>query len=360
MDMASRGRELANVVNVMMMVVVWCGSVAVVPPINAAAPTEKMNLWKQVNLPEDGGMFPCLGDLTNNGQVDFFLYRQGPRTTPGYLAAIDHDGTVLWSRGDASISSHQPDGDYNEPALRGIALVYDIDQDDRSEVITELWKEDRPMLCVLDGRTGAVERSRPSPFDLKVRGGRRSRCHPLARIAYLEGESGPPFLVLKYEASGRVPTHAVALDGSLQTVWRVRGEPDDMGHLPTVADIDGDGKDEVLLGNLLVDSDGERLWRCSAQNHADCTAVFQPAAGAEQAALISIRNSGPAFCLSPAGETPWQKSRGEVSHGQGIWAGNFIEERPGPEVIIFTQSDSQGAAKEYLPQDNAYNIHGYF
>lgn len=75
MYMTNRGCKLASVVNVVM-VVVWGCSVAVAQPMDAASPTEKMNLWKQVNLPEDGGMFPCLGDLTNNGQVDFLLYRQ--------------------------------------------------------------------------------------------------------------------------------------------------------------------------------------------------------------------------------------------------------------------------------------------
>ena len=32
------------------------------------------------------GAFPCLGDLDNDGRVDFLLYCQGPRTTPGYVS----------------------------------------------------------------------------------------------------------------------------------------------------------------------------------------------------------------------------------------------------------------------------------
>lgn len=30
----------------------------------------------------------------------------------------------------------------------------------------------------------------------------------------------------------------------------------------------------------------------------------------------------------------WEKTTSEVNHGQGIWAGNFIEDEPGAEVII--------------------------
>jgi hypothetical protein len=218
--------------------------------------------------------------------------------------------------------------------LRGIGFIYDIDDDDRLEVIAEFWKDDRPMLYVLDGATGKVEVERESPFDLAVRGGKRSRCHPLAMIAFLKGKDGPPSIVLKYGASGRVPSHGVALDASLNTIWHVKGEPADVGHLPSVGDLDGDGREEVLFGTTLVDDDGMLLWRQPAQNHADCTAIFQPLGCPGKAALISICNTGPAFCLDPAGKPIWQKTTEQVSHGQGIWAGNFIDSEPGDEVII--------------------------
>jgi hypothetical protein len=293
-----------------------------------------MKLWKEIDTAAYRGTFPCLGDLTGDGQVDFVLYRQGPQTTPGYLVAINHDGRRLWSLGDSSITSHTPDGAFREPALRGICLVYDIDGDNRSEVITEFWRDGRPMLYILDGRTGAIECSRESPFDLNVRGGKRSRCHPVAAIAYLQGRDSPPAIILKYEASGRVPTHAIAFDRTLQTIWHVQGQPTDAGHLPTVSDVDGDGREEIVLGTTMVDDDGRVLWRKQAKNHADCTAVFRPFDATSQAVLISICNSGPAFCLSASGETIWEKTAHEVSHGQGIWAGDFIEDEPGQEVII--------------------------
>ena len=329
----------------------------------------RMKLCKEIDIAPYSGTFPCLGDLNGDGRVDFLLYRQGPQTTPGYLVALDHDGHEMWSLGDPSITSHMPDGAYREPALRGIALIYDVNGDNRSEVVAELWKDDRPMLYVLDGATGRIQHARESPFNLEVRGGRRSRCHPLAKIAFLQGKGGPPSIVLKYEASGRVPTHAVALDGTLKTIWHVSAEPTDVGHLPSVGDVDSDGRDEIILGTLLVDDDGARLWRKSARNHADCTAMFQPFTKPQKAVLISICNSGPAFCLSASGETIWEKTTEEVSHGQGIWAGNFIDEEPGKEVIILrsghqgdfvTVRGSDGRVKPYVHQENVYNIHSYF
>lgn len=295
---------------------------------------EQMKLWKEIDIAAYSGTFPCLGDLDNDGRVDFLLYRQGPQTTPGHLVAVDHDGEKLWSLGDPAIEKHMPDGDYREPALRGIAFVYDLDADGRSEVVTEFWEDGEPMLYVLDGATGKIEHARQSPFGLNVRAGKRSRCHPAAKIAFLQGGREPPAIVLKYEASGRVPTHAVALDGSLQKIWHVVAEPNAMGHLPSVGDVDDDGRDETILGTLLIDDDGTTLWRKQARNHADCTAIFKSSSKADTAVLMSICNSGPAFCLSGAGETIWEKTTDEVSHGQGIWAANFIDDEPGNEVII--------------------------
>lgn len=137
----------------------------------------EMKLWKEVDVSEFPGCFVCLGDLDGDGRVDFLLYRQGPQSTPGYLVAIDHDGRELWSRGDSTIKKHMPDGVWKEPALRGIAFVFDIDQDGRSEVISEFWEEGKPMLYVLAGATGKIEQRRESPFDLDVRAEvRRGQC----------------------------------------------------------------------------------------------------------------------------------------------------------------------------------------
>lgn len=294
----------------------------------------QMKLCKAIDISSFRGTFPCLGDLDNDGQVDFLLYRQGPQTTPGYLIALDHRGRKLWAKGDASIREHAPDGDYREPALRGIALIFDVDRDGRSEVVTEFCNDGKPMLYVLDGATGKVERSRVSPFDSSVRGGRRSRCHPVGRIAYLQGRDEAPSIVVKYGASGHVPCHVVALDPTLKTLWHLHTHGNAMAHVPTVGDIDGDGRDEIMVGTLLLDDDGKVLWEKKARHHADCTAILDLPRESARAVLIGICNSGPAYCLSADGKTLWEKTPEEVSHGQGIWAGNFIHEEPGQEVII--------------------------
>lgn len=297
-------------------------------------PAEQMKLWKEIDIGPYKGSFLSLGDLDGDGNVDLLLYREGPQTTPGYMAALDHEGKTLWEMGDRSIQGHMPDGVWKEPALRGIALIYDIDQDGRSEVVTEFWKDGQPMLYVLDGATGKIKCSRLSPFDLSVRAGKRSRCHPVGRIAFLRGREKPPSLVMIYGASGHVPCHAVAVDSGLQTLWHLTADGKAMAHVPTAGDVDGDGRDEIVCGTLLADEDGKVVWEKKYLNHADCSAILPQDGKAEKAILLSICNTGPAACLSAQGETLWEKTGAEVGHGQGIWVGDFIDSEPGREVII--------------------------
>jgi len=250
------------------------------------------------------------------------------------MVAVDHEGQTLWQLGDPTLQKHQTDGMGNEPALRGIAFIYDFDQDGDAEVVTEFWKDGKPMLYVLEAATGRILHKTESPFDLKVRAGRRSRCHPVGRVVFLHGRNNKPSIVLKYGASNHVPCHAVALNDNLEVLWEIRGNRHSMGHVPTVGDVDGDGREELILGTLLADEKGKTIWQKNVDRHADCTAIadVHPATGQE--VLISVCSTGPAFCMSAEGQVLWEKTRQDVPHGQGIWVGNFINNEPGLEVII--------------------------
>jgi hypothetical protein len=156
----------------------------------------------------------------------------------------------------------------------------------------------------------------------------------VGRIAFLEGRDRKPSIVLKYGASNYVSCYAVALNEKLEVLWEIHGSKNSMGHIPTVGDIDFDRKDELVLGTLVANGFGEILWEKKVDRHADCTAIadVHPSAGKE--VLISVCSTGPAYCMSSIGEVLWEKTRQEVPHGQGIWAGNFICEERGIEVIV--------------------------
>jgi hypothetical protein len=317
-------------------------------PATFLGTTAGMNLYKEIDIKPYKGSYVCPGDLDNDGRIDFLLYKNGSSyTVPGRVIAVDHDGKKLWEMGDPLLQEHVKAGKADvgspgtTPALRGIATVYDIDDDGRSEVITELWEENKPFLYILDGATGKVKHRIESPLNMSIRqpiakGLRQpSRSHPVIRIAKLHGKNEPASIIIKYGASNDVTCHAYALDSSLNIIWHIKGDKHSMGHIPTVADINGDGCDEVVLGHMLAGHDGEVLWDRGKdfEWHADTTAVAELIPGGGKQILISVCGIGPLYCLSPEGNILWQKTREEIEHGQAVWAGNFIEDLPGKEVI---------------------------
>lgn len=299
-----------------------------------------IQLWHEIELGPYAGSFISPGDLDGDGRVDFVLHRQTSLSAPGLVAAISFDGEVLWERGDATLADHEPADPSNEPPCRGICLVYDLDQDGRAEVLAELREGDRFMLYLLDGETGEVERAVESPLSLEVRlppGDSPGRGHAVGAVARLEGPEGPPSILLKYGSSNRIPGRVVALDSELEVLWDRELDRHAVGHVPTVADLDGDGRDELVAGEGALDDDGSILWVREFGRHADMTAVadVHPNPGPE--VLMSICGTGPAYCLAGDGTTLWELSTDEVPHGQGIWPGDFIPEEPGSEVIILRQ-----------------------
>jgi hypothetical protein len=317
--------------------------------------TAGVKLYKEIDISRYKGSYVCPGDLNNDGKIGFVLYKNGNTyNVPGRLTAIDLEGRTLWEKGDTSLTVHEKCGSAavgdkgTSPALRGIVTVYDIDRDGKSEVISELWDQNKPMLYILDGATGKVKQERESPITLEVRqpkelGSRQSsRSHPIIRIAYLKGREEAPCIVLKYEASNGLPCQAFALDNKLNVLWHIKGTSNSMGHIPTVADVDNDGKDEVVLGHMLVDDDGKVLWDKGAEFgwHADTTAVAKLRGGDQNQILISVCGTGPIYCLDLKGNIIWQKRREEISHGQAVWVGNFIEDADGLEIIACASGHS--------------------
>jgi len=297
----------------------------------------QMKLGKKVTLEKLSGGFALPADLTGDGQAELLVSLASDWSACARLVALDLDGQVLWSHGDDSATS--------SPAgwLRPVVTAYDFDGDGKTEVVAEIWNDGKPRLVMLSGATGEVIRDMPSPFDNSVRqpkGYQSSRPAPLALVAHLDGKDKPASVIVKYEASGSIPPLAVAYDHKLNKRWEVRGRPcskkekrgADMGHQAVVTDLTGDGRDDVVFGQLAVDSDGKTIFRRDLEAHADGADVFT--LDGEKRVLLTLCKTGPAYCLDAKGETVWQKTKDEVSHGQAGWAGNFLPEREGLETIV--------------------------
>ena len=328
--------------------------VVLLPALALHAEGEAMQLWKHVPLGELAGGFVLPADLNGDGQAELVLsYAQG-YSAHVRLVAMDLDGNLLWSHGDSSVRSQA-----SRHPCRPPVTAYDFTGDGRTEVVAEFWNGGEPQLVMLAGGTGEVLRQIDSPFDMSVRqpeGYRPSRPAPQALVARLDGPDRPASLVVKYEASGTIPALAVAYDHEWNPRWKVHDREElgakpavsDMGHHAIVTDLTGDGRDDVVFGQLAVNPEGQPIFQRDFPAHADGIDAFT--LDGETRLLVTICNVGPAYCLSATGETLWEKTQQEVSHGQAGWVGNFLPDRPGLEAVILV-SGHYGVFHTFAAED---------
>jgi rhamnogalacturonan endolyase len=109
----------------------------------------------------------------------------------------------------------------------------------------------------------------------------------------------------------------VAHDGKV--LWHWTGSP---GHFPAIADVDGDGKDEVFVGFALIDHDGKVLFSKDPRGaHQDACWVVRPDDGKWRL----LFGNGGIHCLAVDGTELWQHPLGEAQH---VVAGRFHTDSP--------------------------------
>ena len=222
-----------------------------------------------------------IGDLDGDGAYDFVVKRPGGRVDPGQdrrspttfkVEGYTSDGRFLW-RNDLGWSIEL--GTWYSPML-----VYDFDGDGKAEVAIKTGEGDprneqgRVMtgpeyVSVWNGETGAqIARAdwipRGEPGDWGDLHGNRMNRHMMG-VAYLDGKT-PALLVLR-GIYGLMKMEAWLLhEGTLRKAWTWSNETagwkyQGQGqHNIHVADLDGDGRDEVLYGSIAVDHDGRLMW----------------------------------------------------------------------------------------------------
>ncbi|MBW3636113.1 MAG: rhamnogalacturonan lyase [Armatimonadetes bacterium] len=248
-----------------------------------------------------------VGDLDGDGEYEIILHQvgrskdnsQAGETDPPILQAYKLDGTMLW---EINLGKNIREGAHYTQFM-----VFDLDGDGRAEVACKTADGTRDgkgkvigdpnanhvneggyilrgpeFLTVFDGKTGAAlattkyipgrhpDTDNPTGDQMKAiwgdgYGNRGDRF--LAGIAYLDGVH--PSLVMARGYYTR--TFLVAWDfrgGKLSHRWtfdsEAPGVPEGFSgqgnHSLIVADVDGDGKDEILYGKMAVSSDGKGLY----------------------------------------------------------------------------------------------------
>ncbi len=178
--------------------------------------------------------FVKIGDLDGDGRPDYLISRGTVQQE-----AHDADGRLLWEYED-------PKADYKDMPPDSDVRIYDIDGDGAGEAIVARTIDGVVHLCIVDGKTGKIERKIPYPGIDKC--GDRSSIN----IANLTGKPRASEILVSWDYS-----YIGAFDGQLDLLWESNRC---LGHTPKLADVDGDGKDEIICAEALLDSDGKVLW----------------------------------------------------------------------------------------------------
>ena len=274
-----------------------------------------------------------IGDLTNNGQIDFLVYRSeddvqddGSGMKPSFLGAFDKEGRVLWQQGEGG----------QQPTRPGPVAIHDIDGDGETEVVC-FWHNpaiDCPpnsmrdvALQIRDGKTGAVEREATPDAILSAEGEGPNWVHQRLFIANFRGTDSPRDFVVK------LGTRIVAFDQELKVLWTYSNPWDEYtkcpAYIPSIGDIDGDGKDEVNGGYFLLDDDGSILWEEQLGWNMDSVTIAPWDDGKMRAF-----GSGFGHILDAKGNILLKLGEELVPHGQELRVADFDPDSPGPEMAI--------------------------
>jgi rhamnogalacturonan endolyase len=252
--------------------------------LEAANP--KMILWKKIYTPGYGvGRNFRFGDLDGDGQIDILVVQQihhGPTDSyseVGCITALAASGRMLWQNG-------MPDRWHDQLTNDVGVQIHDIDGDGRNEVV---YCRDMEII-VADGATGRTKYKAPTPEAPVVRGQASRFPRILGDSLYfcdLRGLGEKRDLLIKDRYR-----NIWAYTDKLAPMWHLTLNT---GHYPYAFDVDGDGKDEVMVGYTLVDHDGRIIWSLDSRlsnDHADGVAILSFKDGAEPRLLCAASDDG--------------------------------------------------------------------
>ncbi|MDD4102423.1 MAG: carbohydrate binding domain-containing protein [Kiritimatiellae bacterium] len=284
-----------------------------------------------------------IGDIDGDGVYDYLIKQPGQNIDPWHkywhrspdtfkIEARRHDGTLLWIK-DLGWSIER--GMWYSPMI-----VCDLNGNGRAEVVLKIGPDEDmrdgdgrvqagpEWVAVLDGLTGLEIARAPWPPRDKLEDYNRSSRNQLA-VAYLDGKT-PCLLVLRGTYGVMLADAWQLKNSKLEKLWSFSNEdlPREYrgqgAHSCLCADVDGDGRDEVILGSLVLDDDGSVLWT-SGKGHPDAHYygdIDPVRPGMELAYIIETRQSvgGGIHLLDPVdGSMIWQLQEPTVHvHGRGM------------------------------------------
>jgi rhamnogalacturonan endolyase len=286
---------------------------------------------------KQGGMTPVFGNIEGFGRLDCVIRLDNGNTEmsqdpgiPVQLEAFSYTGRSLWRK---DIAYH--DNIFGS-ASNAVFNVWDMDGDGKDEVITLLQVEDENYLAILDGFSGKVLKK--TLWDKMETDFAKSSTRIQMSTGYLEGKT--PAIVTQ---TGLYENEIVsAYDHNLNKLWTYNSfmaTSGSGGHKIEIADVDGDGKQEIVYGTTCLNHDGTLRWALYLQ-HPDIISIHDYIPGRRGLEICFIVESnmhaGIYVVDANTGEIIWKNNREEDplwSHGHIGWTSDIWDGSPGMECM---------------------------
>ena len=283
--------------------------------------------WKTVPLdPEYGGQWMIAGDLDGDGAVEIVSAQNVNGNDVHYTSAAvaqKLDGSVLWRWGNPQIGRRTWHHDV-------ACQIHDWNGDGTNDVILCSKKS----LVELDGATGRQLRALAIPENAtdclvfcNLSGGYQA-SDVLVKNRYHE--------IWAYNRDGQL-LWSVSDPGGYRTA-----------HQPRPMDLDNDGRDEIMAGYALLNSDGSVRWTCKpkavdpSRGHLDCARIVQMGSSLHDVRIIlTCCGANDLVMCDGNGKMLWEVAG---RHFESVDVGHVIPGHPGRHVVVDIDHQPYGAS----------------
>ena len=311
----------------------------------------------------------ALADLNGDGALDFIIKQPDRGIDPGGQPNTDgltykveaylNDGTFLWRK---DLGPGIEPGIWYSPMI-----AYDFDGDGKAEIAVKTGPADArekdgrvrqgPEWCsILNGMTGEEICKVDWPGRSWRFGDYNRNNRNQMGMAFLDGKT-PCLLVARGTYRMMMVDAYQLVKGKLEKLWRWDGDEENPvirhqgAHGMHTADVDGDGRDEIVLGSVVLDDNGTALWSSGFGHPDKCfvTDIDPERPGLEIfCAYEDWHDDGNGVCLLDArtGQVIWGIGQKTTHVGDGMVA-DILPDVPGLEC--FASEDPKGGSKsKYL------------